>query len=629
MKIQFLSLACLWAGAVVARAATLETITVTAQRTPVTIDAASIPVEVIDADAVTARQALTADALLRGLPGVSIASAGGIGALSELRLRGSEANHVLVMVDGVEVNDPATGSSVDFAHLDLAGVRRVEIASGPQSALWGSDAIGGVIYFDTTTAVGARVAEANASLGTHNTSIVNAQAAANDGRWHYALSGQRIATDGTNVARAGNEDDGYDNVSWSLNTGFSASDWSVQAVARGLTADVDYDPTPFPDFVPADGDDTQEIDHGLARIDLRLRTDSPWQHRITADYFDSSNTTLADGRRASGNDADRYRLGYQSSWTVQTGDLQQDVILGYEYERERFRQRGAASAFGDPNQNQHVDNQAIVGEWVGTLAGGMRLNVSARHDDNSAFRDATSYRIATRLPASRAGTVFANYGTGHKNPTFTERFGFTPDTFIGNPNLDPERSTGYSIAYEHVFNASTSARVTGFRDRLDDEIDGFVFDVTQGAFTARNDAARSHREGIELSTRTEIGALQVSADYTYLDATEQDAAGDVDELRRPRHTGRLILDLQVDRRVSIQLGGVYTGARDDLDFSSFPARRVTLHDYALLHLVARAQLSQQLSMFARIENLADADYEDVFGYATPGRTMYIGLTARL
>ena len=146
-----------------------------------------------------------------------------------------------------------------------------------------------------------------------------------------------------------------------------------------------------------------------------------------------------------------------------------------------------------------MDTHSLIGEyvidWVWASA-----SLSARHDDNSDFDDANDYRAAVRIPiVKERTTLFVNAGTGTENPTFTERFGFTPDTFIGNPNLRPERSRSVSVTVEQLFGESTRVRITGFHDRLEDEIDGFAFDAVALGFTAVNTNGESRRDGIEVS----------------------------------------------------------------------------------------------------------------------------------
>ena len=198
-----------------------EQITVLATRTATPVDIAPASVEIIEQSTIEARQSGVPADLLRGAPGFSVSQSGGIGSITEVRFRGAEANHLLVMVDGVAINDPALGSSVDFANLDLIGVTRVEILPGAQSALWGSDALAGVMNFETTPAPGASMHNVWLEGGSNDTSRASIQLAQRNDDWYYALNARHTETAGTNIAEQGGEDDGYRNTTLHLNTGYT------------------------------------------------------------------------------------------------------------------------------------------------------------------------------------------------------------------------------------------------------------------------------------------------------------------------------------------------------------------------------------------------------------------------
>ena len=196
-----------------------EEITVLATRTATPVDVAPAPVEIIDQAAIDARQSGVPADLLRGAPGFAVSQSGGIGSFTEVRLRGAEANHLLVMVDGVDINDPALGASVDFANLDLIGATRIEILPGAQSALWGSDALAGVLNFETTPLPGAAMRNVWLESGSNDTTRESIQLAQREDAWYYSVNGRHTDTDGTNIATQGGEDDGYRNTTLHLNTG--------------------------------------------------------------------------------------------------------------------------------------------------------------------------------------------------------------------------------------------------------------------------------------------------------------------------------------------------------------------------------------------------------------------------
>lgn len=605
----------------------VEELIVRAARTPIAPTSTSIPVEVISAETIEQRQTLFPGELLRGSPGISVSQSGGVGSVTEIRMRGAEANHLLVMIDGIEVNDPALGSNVDFAHLAMTGTRHIEVVRGPQSALWGADAIAGMIAFETTPPPGIVDRRVGYEGGSNDTHRVGARLSDSTRPFYYALSADHYRTDGSNVAEQGNEDDSYENTTLHLNTGYRADRWRAKAVLRYTDADSEYDPTGFPGFIPVDGDLELKVKQRFARAALEFDVSEHWQQRLSAFYFDSKNDNHDAGVVSNSFEGDKSHLSYQNDWLFAPGGTQQRLSLAIEYEEENYRQRGIVTNFGDPNFDESIDSLSGVIEWALDWGDRVSVTLSGRADDNSAFDDAQSVRFAFRYRLNDAGTtVFASAGTGTKNPTFVERFGFTPDTFFGNPDLKPEESTSYSLTLSQPFTWG-EASVTGFRDRLQDEIDGFIFDPDLGGFTADNRDGKSHRQGVETTiTLTPHEQWQIRADYTYLDATEPGPPRE-QELRRPEHSGRVVVDYApLPDRLAFQVGAVYVGDRDDLDFITFPATRQDLGDYTLIHLTSRYQLTDRITLRGRIENATDEDYQDVWGYATPGRRYFLGMT---
>jgi vitamin B12 transporter len=606
----------------------IEEITIVASRTPTPLDQAPAPVEIIDRAAIDARQSGQVADLLRGAPGFAVSQSGGSGSITEVRLRGAEANHLLVSVDGIEINDPALGSSVDFANLDLIGATRIEILPGAQTALWGSDALAGVINVETTPSAG--VVRRNIAFegGADDSRRTAIELADGRGAWQYALSARHNKTAGSNVATTGGEDDGYRNTTVHVNTGYSGERGSFRVVARDVRAESEYDATPFPAFVPVDGDLELDVRQRIGGVSANYLVRPDWDQHVVVTHYDARNDNIEQGTRNSSSDGDKTHVGYQSDFFF--GRAGQRLTLAYEYETEGFTQRGTAGPFGNPNQNQHTDSNSLIAEYAADWQWAS-ATVSARRDDNSDFDDTNGYRAALRIPLTSHGTtVFASLGTGTKNPTFVERFGFTPDTFIGNPNLRPERSQSVSIAVEQMVTDLARLRLGLFRDELRDEIDGFVFDAAAAGFTARNSDGKSRREGIEFALQAAPHPqTELQLDVTYLHATEP-GAGHEDELRRPAYTARFIAGYRAfAERMTLQAGVAYVGSQDDADYGVFPAQRVKLDSYTLLHCTARYRLSDRFVVTGRMENLTDAHYQDVFGYATAGRRGYLGLTMTL
>ncbi|HSG91020.1 MAG TPA: TonB-dependent receptor [Pseudomonadales bacterium] len=620
-----------------------ETLVVLGSRMPVAPADLAGSVTRLDGAALReARMPFAAD-LLRTVPTTALARTGAIGGLTQVRMRGSEANHTLVLVDGFEGNDPATGSEFDFAHLRSTTIERIEVLPGPTGALWGSDAIGGAIHLRTPRARDGLDWGLGGARGSRDTSEGTARLGYGGERGSINAVLDHYDTEGSNIARQGDERDGYRSTTLALH---GARDLTptvrVEAIMRTLRADVEFDPTPFPTFLPADGDRESRVARTLTGVHLVHDPDAgafgDWSNRLTleslnSDYEDRDTGVLTDERRGQ-----RRRLGLQSAVDYDAGlPGDQRLTLAAEIEQETFAQRGTASAFGDPNQNQTLTHRSLLAEWRWRAPADLRLSAVVRRDFNESFDDATHWRLGARtaLPALlqiEPGDVWVSLSAATKNPTFTERFGFTPDSFLGNPELMPERARGIELGWTRAFaDERLRAEVLWYRTRLEDEIDGFVFDPATFAFTARNRATDSRREGVEASLELRPGeGTSAILRYAFVDASEADGqGGQVREIRRPRHSGAVsLVHAFAAAPVTARLDTVYNGERDDRDFATFPATDVTLDAYVLMGLAVNWALPGGITVFARADNLLDEDYEDVFGYRAPGRALNIGFEFR-
>ncbi len=297
-----------------------------------------------------------------------------------------------------------------------------------------------------------------------------------------------------------------------------------------------------------------------------------------------------------------------------------------EHETEAFRQRGDASPLGDPNQNREVKTTSLALEY---RYDGARVNLSAsvRRDDNADFEDADSWRLTGNWPLG-ASILFASVGESVKNPTFTERFGYFTN-FLGNPNLEPETSLGWEAGVKHAWlEGQLSAGLTWFHADLDQEINGFVYDSDQDAFTAENSAGESTRKGVELEAAwSPIESLELAASYTWLDATQEDTTGqDVTEVRRPEHSGAFTATWR-RHKAAIHLAISHTGTQEDDFFPppNYQQQRVELGSFTLTSLSGHYNLTPKLTLTGRLENIGDTDYEQVYGYRSAGASGYVGV----
>lgn len=611
---------------------------VTASRTPLSTQQTGSSYTIIDAEQITQRQAVHVSDLLRDVPGIAVSRSGGIGAQTQIRLRGSEADQTLVLIDGIEANDPAQGSVFDFAHLLTSDIDRIEIIRGPQSALWGSDAMGGVINIITREAVSGSQLTGLLEGGSFATAHGAVGVSERGERHHVSINGNFVRSNGTNVAEQGDEEDGYRNGTLNLKAGMNPLDnLELTFVARHTTAEKEFDPAPFPAFVPTDGDRTSDTSqtYGLARAKLDLFS-GIWQHIVSAAFTGTDNENFADGVEDTSTEGQKLKFSYQTNVFFETtalADASHTLTFAYENESEDFKQRGQPSFFGDPNQDQEFTNNSFIGEYRLGLWEHLFFSASVRHDANDLFDDATTYRGSLSYRLTQTGTTLRGaYGTAVKNPSFTDRFGFTPDTFFGNPNIKPETSRGWEIGLDQrLLDDRVLISVTLFRERLEDEINGFFFDPSLSGFTAVNINGKSERKGIEFALQAEVtDKLNINGSYTYVDSTQDDGTGrQIREIRRPEHVASLNANYRfLAEKVNINLGIDYTGEQNDSDFSTFPATPVTLDDYVLVNLTTEYALTRSFTLFGRVENLLDDDYRDVFGFDTPGIAGYAGVRVK-
>lgn len=608
---------------------TLDTIIVSAARTPISVRESGSSVTLISRAEIERRESRHVADLLRTVPGFAVSHTGVIGSQTQIRVRGAEANHILVLIDGVRANDPATGDEFRWEYLGTNNIERIEIIRGPQSALWGSDAVAAVVHIITkngdNNATGANLYLEGGSNETTNGGL---SASFGDTRWSLAASLEHFDTAGENISRFGDEDDGADLSTFSLSGRVNInSAISVRAGIRAVDAYSQFDPVDFTTSLPSDGDVSTDAKTLSSHIGAQFDGgDGRVRHSISVRNFDSDNRNAADGIENSSTKAGRRTFAYQSDIGI-NGNM---LSLALEHEVTEFEQRGLASVFGDPNQDQEIDSSAVVAEYQ--YRDGERFGwiLSARFDDNSDFDNAFNGRLSTSYKVNEMTSLRGSVGTARKNPTFVERFGFFAGTFIGNTSLKPEQSLSLDIGLDHsILDGRGAVQLSVFRQDLRNEINGFVFDAGSGMFTADNVDGESERSGAEVALELHIGdSIRVGGHYTYTDAREDNTAGVVTaELRRPRHSGGVSLDYAAaEDRLTFAVNAGYGGRRNDIFFdpTTFASQTVALDSYWLVDLTVRFDLTDAVTLFARTNNLLDESYEQVLGYQTPGSTSYIG-----
>ncbi len=616
----------------------LEGLVVTAAPTPQEWDAVAVNATVIDAQRLVAEGLVTVADALRSEAGLNVLRNGSFGAATSLFMRGGESDYVLVLVDGVQVNQP--GGAYDLAGLTLANLERIEVVRGPASALYGSDAVAGVIHLITKTGRGAwsgRVSTRHGSFGRSDWSI---DVSGGSERSGYSVSLGRQATDGIlafnngalNTTAAGTARFAPD-ARTRVDVSFRTVDREFRFPTDGAGNAVDHNAFTF----------TDETLLGLRlgraltdRVDLEARLgvvdsdggfdDQPDDAADTLGFFGF--TSLNDVRRASADVRANLRSG--------AGMLS----IGWELEQQRQRSfTESVSEFGvsaDRSENERL-NRAYYAHWSGRH-GSLAYDLGGRVEDNDRFGTFETWRlgVAWSVPGAPGIRLRGAAGRSLKEPTFFETFatGFAR----GNPDLVPERSRAWEVGADASL-AGGAFRLRGtFFDQAFHDLIQFTFAPPSPADPNYHNIAEAESRGVELEARVQGERARVGATWTWLSTVVTDSGFDEGPganfvegqslLRRPRHSVNLNASVRVGDMLDLFTDASLVGAREDRDFSSFPAQPVQLERYANVSVGAGWDVevagASAIRLTVRVENLLGSSYEEARGFTAPGRGIYLG-----
>jgi vitamin B12 transporter len=583
------------------------------------------------------RQTRIVSDILRDVPGVSVSRVGAVGGPTSVRLRGAEGNQTLMLIDGIKASDPYAGE-FDFATLIADDVARVEVLRGQQSALYGSDAIGGVINYITLTGAempGTRLRLEGGSFGTVDAA---ARTAGVTGPLDYSLSAGYQSTDGTPTARFGSRELGSDNMAASSKLIYSFSDDArIKAVARYSRTkadqndqDFNFPPGPTYGFVidtPGNSYKNRAL-YGLLRGELDTFGGS-WSHALQAQAVDAKRDGFFDYQPSYGDDGGRQRYSYETTVRFGSDAVKQRLTGALDYERETFQNRGPFLS-EEQAKERSLTTKGVVAQYDATINDHVGLGAALRRNDNSRFDSDTTYRLQASYLFERGTRLHAAAGSGTKNPGVFELFGFDPDTFLGNPNLKPEKSHGWEAGIEQrFFDNRARIDVTWFDSKLRDEI-FTVYDANFVFSSPQNLTADSTQKGVEVTVEARLSdAWRIDASYTHLDAKEFDTLSQkrVEEVRRPANIGSLNIGWRgFEQRGGVDLTVRYNGSMLDNNYTIVvPTARVQLDSYTLVNFGGDFKVTEKVQVYARVENLFDEKYEEVFTFRTPGRAEYTGV----
>ncbi|MEM6539469.1 MAG: TonB-dependent receptor [Pseudomonadota bacterium] len=534
-------------------------------------------------------------------PGVTINSNGAFGGQASVRIRGAATEQTLVLIDGIPVNDPSSpGGGFNFARLDTENIERIEVLKGPQSTLWGTDAIGGVVSIITKRPGEGLGGSAFAEYGSFNTFRGGASVENGGDIGDFRLALVTTTTDGISKADENNgntEDDPYEALTLSAKGGLNFGDKArLSADILWTDAEAEFDSFVFGNQGNvgdgAEVSETQELSGNLA-FEVSL-FDGRLENLALIGFSDIKRENFTNGAPSFDAEGDRSILRYQG-----TLDINETNTLAFGAEREETRVDGDEVYINGLFALYEVKPTEQL-----TLTGGLRV------DDHETFGSETTGRVAVAFNPNETLTLRASFGQGFKAPTL---FQLSGGGFAApNPNLQPETSQAFDAGVDwRSRDGRLSASLTVF--------DADIEDLISFAFSGYFNEAEVETQGVELAGSVEITDwLGVEANYAYIDATDTNG----DPLRRiPEHSG--------DVRFRIDPEGPFSGAVLVRYNGEEPNSATTQVDgWTRVDVNGSYDLNESVELFARIENLFDEEYQQILGYGTPDLSGSVGIRLR-
>ena len=620
------------AGAAAANA--VSEVVVSANRTPEPLEKVGQSVTVLTLPQIRADQELVVSDILARTPGVSFARNGGPGETTSVRIRGAESDQTVVLIDGVKLNDPSsTGGGFNFADLLVGDISRIEVLRGPQSTLYGSQAIGGVVSIVTADPQTPFGGDLQLEGGSYGTGYGKAAIGGREGALTWRVAANAYTTGGISAfsrARGGREDDGYRNSGLTARVGYAFSpDVALDVRALFTQAHNDFDGFSTPTFSFGDDSETGSTRQTLlysglnfALLDGRLKNRVAGQFTLT--QRDNDDPAFAPQTRTFDGRGTNARAEYQGSFLIAPGFT---AVFGAEHERQAIAT--SSPAYGPGGTKADVRIESGYGQLQAAVIPGLNLTAGLRYDDHQTFGGHATGQVSAAWSLAGGATVLrASYGEGFKAPSLYQLY--SP---YGTLTLNPEEAQGWDAGITQRFWGGRAEVQATYFDRATGNLITFVSCPFTAAQTGRciaqtsgyyDNVAEAEAEGLELSGAVRpLDGLEVTANYTFTDARDRSpGSATFGRLltRRPQDTANVSAAYTFPFRLKAALAVRHAGRSFD-----DAANTVRVKGYTLVDVRASYPLRAGVEVYGRLENLFDRDYETIYRYGSLGRAGYVGV----
>jgi vitamin B12 transporter len=612
-------------------AVTLSELSVSATGVPTPVDQVGSSVTVLTAETLEAQQRRTVPDALQQVPGLNVVQTGGPGGQTSVFIRGSNSNHVKVLIDGIDATDPSNpNGSFDFGQLLTDDLSRIEVLRGPQSGLYGSDAIGGAISFTTKRGEGPARASARIEGGSFGTFNQSGRISGSENGFDYSVSIQHLRAAATPVTPPNLVAPGtttrpnyYDNETVSAKFGYQFTDtFRINSITRFINSKLLFSGDDYGTFpVTLGGLRSQaDVQQVFTRNEAEWTPFAGFHNVFAINYSNLYNRQVQNAYDPfnplpTAGLGERTRYEYRGDYQLSPGNL---VLFGAQRDDESLSTTDP-NPFGSGNLRARNGNTAGYGEIQLTPFDRASFVANVRHDENDAFGPATTFRVAPSYILPFTDTrIKGSVGTGFKAPTLSQLFqSFPAFNFFANPNLKPEESLGYDAGFEQPLGERVLVGATYYANDFKNLIN------TNASFTSNENVGRAESYGAEAFVAVRFtDTLSGRVDYT--NTVTKNEITNQELLRRPRHKGSAtaqwtpIPGLSFSGTV-IVLGHFVDGNRD------FSIQRLKNPGFTLVNLAVNYDVNETVSVFGRIDNLFDRRYENPTGFLGPGLAVYGGV----